>query len=532
MSKFSAAFRYGAMVAACLATLACDGDPEPGPAGGAGGSGGTPDAAADASGGSRGDAAGQGARDAATEAPAQDLTPVTIERPVVVRRGSRLRGFFVQSSEGGQERWGLWDSMLNTRCSVTTAEDGKLRCLPPLPSGWALDSYYARYVDAGCTEPALPEAPDCASGFGFRLLATGRAIHRLGPATQVTTLYARSVVNGVSTCEAKPLAQPLRVFTLGEHLPPTMFVERLSNRTDGPQTQRIKPVYDELADGTRVLTVLSEAWDSDLEAYCRVYRADDGWMRCLPSIAMTGSSFAFSEDKCTRPAGFSTRETLEKFALLLDGTGCQTRRRAFRVPAGATPLTTIYRIVGERCTAFPQTTTGVKYYALGEELPPERFAAFRPARVGNGRLQERYFVGEEGVAVRETTALWDTQLSQLCNFDLTSSGRRCIPPGWGGQYADATCATTRLGLPGAQLCGEPAAATPMNSLSAGPWCAPRAVAHALGGAVSPPDGGVSNLYVRSLDNSCTQFSTSTSGWRSLGDAIDLNMFVPGTETMD
>jgi hypothetical protein len=531
MSKFSAAFRYGAAVAACLGALACDDDPAPGPVGGAGGSGGR-DAAADSSGGSRGDAGGEVARDAATEAPAQDLTPVMIQRPVVVRRGSRLRGFFVQSSEGAQERSLLWDSTLNTRCSVSTAEDGKLRCLPPLPSGWALDASFARYLDAACAEPALPEAADCASAFGFRVLATGRAVHRLGPAAEVTTLYARSVVNGVVTCEARPLAQPRRFFTLGEAIPPTMFVERLSSRTDGPQTQRIKPVYEELADGTRVLTLLTEAWDSDMEAYCRVVLADDGWLRCLPRVAMTGSPFAFSEDKCTRPVGLSVSETPEKFVLLPDGTGCQTRRRAFRVPAGATPLTTIYRIVGERCVAFPQTPTGAKYYALGEELPAERFAAFRPARVGSGRLQERYFVGEEGVAVRETTNLWDSQLNQLCSFDLTRSDRRCVPLAWGGQYGDAAC-SQRVALPGTQLCGEPAAATPMNSLNAGPWCAPRAVAHALGAAVSPPDaGGSVSAYARAQDNSCSLYSNLTTGWRAIGDPVDMNMFVPGTETMD
>ena len=531
MSKFSAAFRYGAAVAACMGVLACDDDPAPGPVGGAGGSGGR-DAAADSSGGSRGDAAGEVARDVATEAPAQDPTPVMIQRPVVVRRGSRLRGFFVQSSEGAQERSLLWDSMLNTRCSVNTAEDGKLRCLPPLPSAWALDAFYGRYLDAACAEPALPEAPECASGFGFRLLATGRAVHRLGPAVEVTTLYARSVVNGVVNCEPRPLPQPRRFFTLGEQLPPTTFVERLSNRTDGPPTQRIKPVYDELADGTRVLGLLTEAWDSDMEAYCRVVQADDGWLRCLPTVAMTASSLAFSDEKCTRPAGLSGREMPEKFALLSDGTGCQTRRRVFRVATSATPLTSIYRILGERCTAVPPTSTGLKYYALGEELPAQRFAAFRPARVGSGRLQERYFVGEEGVAVRETTNLWDSQLNQLCSFDLTRSDRRCVPPAWGGQYGDAAC-STRVALPGTQLCGEPAAATPMNSLNAGPWCAPRAVAHALGAAVSPPDAGANvSAYVRAQDNACTLYSNLTTGWRPIGDPVDMNMFVPGTESMD
>jgi hypothetical protein len=89
-------------------------------------------------------------------------------------------------------------------------------------------------------------------------------------------------------------------------------------------------------------------------------------------------------------------------------------------------------------------------------------------------------------------------------------------------------------VPGVQLCGEPPAATPMNSLNVGPWCAPQAAAHALVAAANPPDAGASStsVYVRSLDDSCAQSVSLATGYRAIGDPVDLNMFAPGTEAMD
>jgi hypothetical protein len=345
MSKFQVACRRTATATTLLLALAlgCDDDaPPPAPDSGSGGSGGGggkdagPDAAGGSGGGADGPMGGDGPRDlTAADAPPQDLTPVMIQRPIVVRKGTRLRGMFVQSAEGAQERWALWDSQLNVRCSVSTSEDGKWRCLPVAPSSWAVDSYFARFIDAGCSEPALPEATACASSLATKVVAGGRAIHRLGPVAEVSTLYTRVTVNGVSTCEARPLPAPKRFFTYGERLDPAMFVERLAVRTDGPQTQRIRPVYDELADGTRVMTTILDVWDADLEAYCRVYTADDGWLRCLPNAVMIASSVYFSDDRCTKTAALSQREMPEKFAVYSEGTGCQARRRVFKADAAA-----------------------------------------------------------------------------------------------------------------------------------------------------------------------------------------------------
>ena len=462
----------------------------------------------------------------APDVPPQDLTPVMINRPVIVRKGTRLRGFFVQSAEGAQERWLLWDSQLSARCSVLTADDGKARCLPPAPSNWALD-YETGYIDAGCSEPALPEAPACAAAFGFKYLPAGRATYKLGPAVELTSLYQNVVVNNVLKCEARPLPAPRRYFTLGEKIPATSFVERLSNPTDGPQTQRIKYVYDEMADGTRVLSTTFSVWDADLETFCRAARADDGWLRCLPSAPMTASTVTFTDAACTRTAGFSTREPPEKYAVQVDGEGCQATRRVFKVGMKV-PTDQVYRILNERCTK----TTGTGYFFLSEELPPARFAAFRPAVVGSGRLQERYFVGEEGVAHREITVLWDTQLGQPCTFDATAAGRRCVPLSWAGYHADETCGARAARGPTA-VCGAPGPnpAPPMITVAAAPWCAPQAVPTGLGATLMDPTRAFTRNLSTGMCNAVT-FASGGAEFRRFADPLSLEMFVPGTEGMD
>ena len=375
--------------------------------------------------------------------------------------------------------------------------------------------------------PALPAAPSCAAGFGFKNSQMGRIIHRLAAPVEVTTLYQIGFMNGASTCQPRALSMPRSYFTLGENIPPTMFVERLTSRVDGPPGQRMQYLYDDLADGTRLMNSLTTLWDSKLEIFCRGDRADDGWLRCLPTVAMATSTFMFTDPKCTRTAAFSARQPPEKLAVQADGQGCSVTRRIFRV--GPKLEGTMYRIVGERCTATPLQEN---YYALGDELRPEDFAPLRPALATTGRLQERYLVDDAGIAQRENVALWDSLLGQLCSFDHTAMGRRCVPLGWAGLHADSTC-TSRAARAFLPLCGAPAPAAPagMVSTSAGPWCAPQAVPTALGAVLGSAQMPAAP-YLRTVAGACTAGSSPDGNVRRLADAVDLGMFVPGAEAMD
>jgi hypothetical protein len=459
------------------------------------------------------------------DAPPPDVSPPPFTRPVAVIAGRRLKGLMVQSPDGARQRWGLYDTMLAVRCTSQRADDGKQRCLPVAPGTFDLNVSELVYADAACSELALPEDAACAGGYGFKDTTAGRSIYKLGPAVMTSAVYHRSG----AACEPVMGATPRRLFTLGAVVPAATFVERLSARTDGPTTQRLHAYYDEYADSTRALAT-DYLWDLDLKAYCWPRLAADGSLRCLPAfnLALLQDAY-FTDDQCGRPAAYLSGTATPTVVVKIEGNGCEARNRVFAVGAKLAP-TAVWRRTGQQCAPVdPAASTSMGFYEVGEELAPNRFPTGKRVALARGRLEERYFVSDEGVTLREYMGLWDTKLGLQCTFERTSAGRRCVPLETRQTFADVGCSTQAVTVAAAACGVMGAASSTYGSLIGGPWCARQLQPVAMGDRLDL--GNPARVYRRGAGGACSVVSTS-SEYFTVGMPSDLALFEPGNEGMD
>jgi hypothetical protein len=434
-----------------------------------------------------------------------DATAGYLPMPEVVS-GTRLKGLYVQAENGVHDRW-LWDDELQTICESRQAEDGSLRCLPKLELRAQMDGVETVYRDAACTEPLFPENAACTKAYGYRKAKVGYAIFSLGPAETPAAAFRL----GASGCE--PVSGPLkgRYFTAGATLAPDRFVLNTGERAVGPPGQRIHRMMASFADGAMVLEFVFR--DTATNGDCQIFVAADGVPRCLPLNVSPGVPAIYSDDQCTRRVAVSLAGRPAPLLVATDGS-CPQVTRVFEPGARLAP-DQLYEKARAGCVPHVDDNPDLVFSDRGAEVSPARYAPFREVEGPPGRIQQRHYVNEDGVAVRASQS--DSQTGDRCLFVPTAKGWRCLPlEGSSVGFADAACGTP-LATPLLTPCSTQSREVP-SSTRVGPWCT-RQFAPVKVGAM------VASGYAHQADGQCV--ATGKPGLAS--ELLDPADFAPGDQ---
>jgi len=237
----------------------------------------------------------------------------------------RLQGYGMSAADGTRQLTIWFDTELQTKCRLDTAEDGVERCLP---DGVSI-TYYA---DAACSAPlaqaqnACIDAPSpylarypgasCPEG-PVKLFASGAAFDGIPHAGSPTSCH-----------EAAGMTAPTFVTTPA---PAAMF-QAVDSVVNESATTRLKPLLATTPDGG---CWFDDLWDSELGAVCRFLTTSDGAKRCVPGTSYPVVRF-FDDDACTTPTYYAGpvdcgAAPLAKFVLTGSSTNCGSSVTAFRV---------------------------------------------------------------------------------------------------------------------------------------------------------------------------------------------------------
>ncbi|MEJ7597265.1 MAG: hypothetical protein WKG01_05080 [Kofleriaceae bacterium] len=159
-------------------------------------------------------------------------TPVDLMElePRLEGADARIRNLAFTSTEGGQwhDRYNVFDTGLDTMCSLQTQPDGSIGCLPGGRANAVVSTSY--YLDASCTLPiSLVFVPDVAARCGDLPLprfATQYAFHGACPATNTAHAVESEHLDPVwqrdgTSCRLSRGSG--RMFRVSAGLPPTTF---------------------------------------------------------------------------------------------------------------------------------------------------------------------------------------------------------------------------------------------------------------------------------------------------------------------
>jgi hypothetical protein len=152
--------------------------------------------------------------------------------PEAFHSGTRLRARYDDGGGGARSFIEFVDSQLGVRCAFTSADDGRMRCLP-------LDAAPIIYTDSSCTRPVAPANNPCPGTFTYATQPSSMLACPFEPMASMTTVYALgSMLPQLPVYDRRPdgscVSMGMRPVYAVTALPATMFVaanERVESRT-------------------------------------------------------------------------------------------------------------------------------------------------------------------------------------------------------------------------------------------------------------------------------------------------------------
>lgn len=361
-----------------------------------------PDAGADAS--SDGDAATSGGPDYAS--------------------GTRLRAEVYASADGARQWHGWFDQQLQTNCTVTTAEDDVLRCVPVGASYGT-----TTFADNGCTQGLATSVPACEAPPKYAVTqGTGCAtvVHELGTKVAAPTTVWSTQGGG---CQPTTPISTVDYYLVGAKTDATTFVKETRTREPrGPELQMQFLVGD---DGSKQPNGL---FDSARKGACAtVYLAAASFAnRCVPSHVGYAEQ-TYSDSTCTTPAVniippgtcFYAADDLPTAAWIYEETACDGPHLSRFAEIGAPQTGPLYRLSQTTCAL--DNNPPAQWNAIGTEILPSTFPLLSYSQSGQGRIVDDWYTAASNDKLT-VDGFYDTQLNIACDPWLANDGKlRCIP---------------------------------------------------------------------------------------------------------
>ena len=271
------------------------------------------------------------------------------------------------------------DSERGEACSPGRAGDGKIRCLPQIPSWRQLGS-----ADPDCKIPAVGFAASCAAPpyavEANQLLLTtcptlsnAWKVRRLGPAlpTAYAFMQTMSSAPSVPICGRLQPNAEVTFYPFAEEIPAGTFAElELASSGAG----RLRPRAYQAGGGARLFVGRFE--DTSRGEECVAALAGDGRVRCLPASPAYRVAAAFTDASCTQPVRVALLSAAcpvapEKALVAEESPSCPRQVRLYAAgPKEQRPL--FYKSADGRCPAW---NAQVSFVAVGDEISPGAFAA-------------------------------------------------------------------------------------------------------------------------------------------------------------
>lgn len=440
-------------------------------------------------------------------------TPVG-ETPANSTGGARLKARYLKTTDGAEFAQGIYDSKLDTTCTVANAADGKARCLPA--ERYLMDDPELHFADPSClTSPLGGNSPFATSRFGYTRDAKNNGVHIYKATSGTTMTVPKSYrLDDKGACVAGDPNQEWYALT---ELPAADFVD--GSVTKGPDKGGVSAKTFVGSDGSRIfLHYAATATDTE----CVVDLDSKGTLRCLPLKDATQEStdlFASSSCKGTSAAVVNSRlDAPPKYTYRTDPGKCSTRQWTFHAAA---PSGKAFQLDGNNVC----TETSFKAVSVGAEVPGTTFPEVQEsAPWGQGRVKGLYYaVGTEPVTLR---AQFDTIRNEGCQFVTDGKGEAtCLPFALrinSGYFSDAACSTE---------------AVPDYSSQSGNTCGtapdPKYYLAPVDRAQNKKDhvyeitklGQVSSLYMLNGNGVCTKTSAFPAGtYYQVGKEVPLGSF--------
>ncbi len=447
-----------------------------------------------------------------------------------VKSGTRLRAIFgtESSPDGARSRYSeqvFFDTVRNEECEFPyDAPAGPTRCLP------TQDRYTGQvFTDAACTKAiAVSPAGVCAAAKTPKYLTVGSPSACTPVSPKIYPIVAETTAgdtfsllqqpSGPATCVKNQVLPGAKYFTVGPEIDQAVFAAGTKTKDAHPDEcacgkihsgTRLEARADVVvaADGARTGGYVSRWYDKELDVVCNLERyttLGPGW--CVPEGER---QVLWADAACTTTPILAHSLTscvpLTKYALT-DSAPIRCSGSPPRLfPVGAeTTLPATYYSLGYDAAGTATCTkvvgggpSGVKYYALGSEIPQSKLATYATTfeqastgtptagetaecacgdTVSGSRVRAVYQMsrGADGMRQREPSAWYDLTRKEDCHRAYDGTLRpegHCLPANdvlsYGHEYSDATC-TLRIPFVAPQAC---APAAPPKYLFSGPLTA-------------------------------------------------------------
>jgi hypothetical protein len=485
------------------------------------------------------------------DAPLEDVLAI----PTLVS-GTRLRAEYLGTSEGAKQPLAFWDTRRGEACAFEPVIGGTILCVPRStvstevirnPDDTFRDGNV--YADETCTTLLVEgDSTPCAAApkylyVGQYASCTGVswALYPVAKSLKPSIVYQW---DSRGHCQGKGARPETPYWRIGERIDPAALVEGTAVELDTPG--RLKPQVYVGSDGARQV----RGWfDSELAMACAFGKADDGKMRCLPDVTVTGNYFG--DRACQMAVGFlfwSCRKGPALYASrVVSQDQCNVSSAIYKVGAQVPPGTEITDDSSNGCypSGFSTSSDSTAYY-LRESMPGSQFEELNTVWLGAGRLQEERHANREGVSIAANVdppyiypgrfkdeIFNDTKRGTYCSFMLAADATwRCVPPAfvdrntadW-GLFGDTKC-TVPLADPTAFPCDP---VIPGVVRKAGDTCTSGATFY----EALDYDPSKEPYFVFDPINGC-RATTPSAGFmtRKLGNPIDPGVFAEASDVTE
>jgi hypothetical protein len=384
------------------------------------------------------------------DADAGDADGITFGDPVCTpHSGTRLKVEWYQDADGARIFHGMYDSMLNVRCSPAYTADGTLRCLPLATEAGG----FSVFSDSMCSMPVVSGDSCVPSPYAAFFAGSGPCANVYGAAKYSMYPLGAELSDGGGAAPVffKNGTSCSPSFTSGSALysvatvpaPDSTFVDGTAGALT---TGRYGVTTVQYSDGAFFCEANHGFFDTTLQVLTAEAVVSDDSTRLVP---IAQAPHGFSDGMCTTPATVASSGPTclgaapfspGPFTIEYPVCGGPPTVRAVGAALDGGFVPSVAPDGGPACVPAPPPDGGT-WNAVSAPLPPSTFGQTLTQNSGTGRLQYVNHAAPGGLRWRYGE-LFDTQTGKLCSLSGQAGDTTpCIPfeyQAWSG-YSDDHC---------------------------------------------------------------------------------------------